>query len=359
MNKIQSRDYTVKEANALKPTELGQVICQMLEDNFAPIMDVTFTAQMEDLLEQVAEHNKDWKDIIRQFWKEFIPLVEKADTEAVVPKILTDLDCPKCGSKLQKIWSRSKYFYGCANYPECDYTSPIEAITFNKEEYAADFDWDQKCANCGSEMTLRFGKFGPFLGCSKYPDCKGIVNIPKRGEIVYLAEDMPACPAVGCDGRLTARKSRFGKTFFSCTNYPACDVIVNDLDDAPTKYMNHPKTAYVKKSRWGKGKGKEAKTVATKTKGAKATGTKKAKKTTRKQPGYKLSKELAEIVGAPEMSRPEATKQLWVYIKSHDLQDPKNKRTIVPDAKLAKVIGKKPVDMMKLAGLLSKHFEKE
>lgn len=362
MNKIQSRDYTVKEAQALKPTELGQVICQMLEENFAPIMDVTFTAQMEDLLEQVAEHNKDWKEIIRQFWKEFIPLVEKAETDAVVPKILTDIDCPKCGSKLQKIWSRSKYFYGCANYPECDFTSPIEAITFNKEDYAADFDWDQKCANCGSDMTLRFGRFGPFLGCSKYPDCKGIVNIPKRGEIVYQPEDMPSCPAIGCDGHLTARKSRFGKTFFSCSNYPDCDVIVNNLEDAPEKYINHPKTAYVKKSRWGKGKGKgkEEKPAATKGKGKKTAAPKKtAKKTARKQPGYKLSKELADIVGAPEMSRTEVTKHLWDYIKEHNLQDPKNKRTIVPDAKLAKVIGKKPVDMMKLAGLLSKHFEKE
>src|SRR5690606_3034666 len=78
MNKIQSRDYTTKESQALKPTELGKIICVMLEENFAPIMDATFTAQMEDQLEQVAEHNKDWKDILREFWTNFIPLVEKA-----------------------------------------------------------------------------------------------------------------------------------------------------------------------------------------------------------------------------------------------------------------------------------------
>ena len=373
MNKIQSRDYTVKEAQALKPTELGKVICQMLEDNFAPIMDVTFTAQMEDQLEQVAEHNKDWKEIIRTFWKDFIPLVEKAEKEAIVPKVLTDLDCPKCGSKLQKIWSRSKYFYGCSHYPDCDFTSPIEAITFNKEDYAADFDWEQKCSHCGSPMTLRFGRFGAFLGCSKYPDCKGIVNIPKAGEIVYQQEDMPACPAVGCNGHLSARKSRFGKTFFSCTNYPDCDVIVNNLEDAAAKYIDHPKTAYVKKrkGKWGKGKdekgkdetakstkGKKASKTASKGKGSKTTAKKSAKPAKSNQPAYKLSKELADIVGAPEMARMEVTKKLWDYIKSHDLQDPKNKRTIVPDEKLAKVIGKKPVDMMKLAGLLSEHFQK-
>lgn len=250
MNKIQSRDYTVKENQALKPTELGKVICQMLEENFASIMDVTFTAQMEDQLEQVAEHNKNWKEILRDFWRDFFPLVEKAEKEAVVPKILTDISCPKCGHKLQKIWSRSKYFYGCSNYPNCDFTSPIEALHFNKDDYDPNFNWDQLCPKCNAPMILRHGRFGPFLGCTKYPECKGIVNIPKKGEKVYRPEDLPPCPAIGCDGRLTQRKSRFGKTFFSCSNYPQCDVIVNALEDLPTKYVNHPKTPYIKKSRY-------------------------------------------------------------------------------------------------------------
>ena len=172
----------------------------MLEENFAPIMDVTFTAQMEDQLEQVAEHNKNWKELIRDFWRDFIPLVEKAEKEAVVPKILTDIDCPKCGHKLQKIWSRNKYFYGCSNYPDCEFTAPIEALDFNKDDYDPNFNWDQPCPKCGSPMTLRHGRFGPFLGCSRYPECKGIVNIPKKGEKVYTPEDMPTCPAIGCDG---------------------------------------------------------------------------------------------------------------------------------------------------------------
>lgn len=270
MNKIQSRDYTEKEHQALKPTELGKVICQMLEENFAPIMDVSFTAQMEDQLEQVAEHNKNWKEIIRGFWDDFIPLIEKAEKEAIVPKILTDRDCPKCQSKLQKIWARNKYFYGCSNYPDCDYTAPIEALDFNKEEYDPNFNYEQPCPVCSSPMALRFGKFGVFLGCSKYPECKGIVNIPKKGEPVYKEEDMPQCPAIGCDGRLKPRKSRFGKTFFSCSNYPDCDVIVNDLEQLPEKYHNHPKTAYVKKTKGRFGKkgtsAKEEKSTKKKTK---------------------------------------------------------------------------------------------
>ncbi|MBI5272757.1 MAG: type I DNA topoisomerase [Chlamydiia bacterium] len=353
MNKIQSRDYTVKESQALKPTELGKVIAKMLEDNFPPIMDVTFTAQMEDQLEQVAEHQKNWKDLLREFWKDFIPLVEKAEKEAVVPKLMTELDCPKCGQKLQKIWSRNKYFYGCSNYPTCDFTSPIEAISFNKEDYDSNFDWEQSCPHCKSSMTLRHGKFGPFLGCSRYPECKGIVNIPKKGEKVYRPEDLPSCPAIGCDGHLSPRKSRFGKTFFSCSNYPDCDVIVNTLDQVATKYSNHPKTAYVKKRRRGQ-KGK----VAAEKETPKKSATKKSRKTPA-QATYKLSKELSAIVGAKELSRPEATKQLWVYIKAHNLQDPADKRVIRPDAALSKVFGSnKPVNMMKLASILTKHLKK-
>jgi DNA topoisomerase I len=344
MNKIQSRDYTVKEKGTLKPTELGRVIATMLESNFDMIMDIGFTAAMEDELERIADNEKNWKELLREFWTHFIPAVEIAEKEAHVPKEMTDLDCPKCGKKLQKIWSRRKYFYGCSGYPDCDYTVPIEALTFNKEDYAADFDWDQKCSKCESEMQLRFGKFGPFLGCSKYPDCKGIVNIPRKDE--PPPSEMPTCPAKGCDGKMVARRSRFGKIFYSCSNYPDCDVIINDLDKLDEKYPDHPKTAYVKKKKTAK-------------KGAKKTAKKTAKKKTvkkRAQPTKTLSKELSSICGEKELSRPDVIKKVWDYIKAHDLQDPKNKRTIVPDAKLAKVLGKEPIDMMKLAGALGKHL---
>jgi DNA topoisomerase-1 len=223
-------------------------------------------------------------------------------------------------------------------------------------------------------MKIRYGKFGPFLGCSRYPDCKGIVNIPKKDDIP--AKDMPTCPAKGCDGKLAQRRSRFGKAFFSCSNFPDCNVIVNDLDDIETKYPDHPKTAYVrkeKKGRWGKKKEEPAKKKAEgKSKGkasrkskGKAEGEtpgkakEKAPKAKRVQASYALSPELSAVVEETNLSRPEATKKMWDYIKKHNLQDPKNKRLIVPDAKLAKVFGsKKPVDMLKLAGILSPHLKR-
>lgn len=350
MNKIQSRDYTTKEKGTLKPTELGKVIAKMLEDNFGMIMDVGFTAAMEDELEHIAENQQEWKTLIRDFWEKFIPFVKTAEKEAFVPRIETDLICPESGHKLQKIWSRKKYFYGCSDYPNCKFTAPIEALNFNKEDYDPTFNWEQHCPKCDSPMKLRFGRFGPFLGCTRYPDCNGIVNIPRKDEIP--AKDMPTCPALGCDGKMVQRRSRFGKSFFSCSNFPDCDVIVNNLDDLNEKYPDHPKTAYVKKPRKGKfGAKKEEKEEK------KAAGKEKKKAAPRKQAALKLSKELQEIVGAKELSRPEVIKKVWDYIKEHKLQDPKNKRQIVPDAKLAKVLGgKKPIDMMKLSGLLSKHI---
>ncbi len=354
MNKIHSRAYTVKERLTLKPTELGKVIAQMLETHFAMIMDVRFTAHMEGDLDDIAEGKKEWRKFLGTFWEKFIPILEKAEKEAFVPKIVTDINCPQCGHKLQKIWSRDKYFYGCSHYPECKFTVPIEALEFKKENYAENFDWDQPCPRCSSPMKIRFGRFGAFLGCNRYPECKGIVNIPAKGE--PLPETMPDCPAIGCDGQLKQRKSRWGKTFFSCSAYPDCDVIVSHLDDLTTKYPAHPKTPYQKKTRATAKKSGAKKSTKT----AKKTTKKGAKKTTsRNQPLFQPSASLAKITGSDPLTRGAATKELWRYIKENNLQDPKDKRQIVPDPTLAAIFGsKEPVNMFKLAGLLSPHLKK-
>lgn len=368
MNKIQSREYTVKESGRLKPTELGRVIAQMLENSFQQIMNVGFTAQMEDDLEKIAENEKNWKDLIRDFWGHFNPTLEIALKEAFVPRVATDIDCPKCAEgKLQKIWSRSKYFYGCSRYPDCDYSAPVEEIAFNKEDYAANFNWEQPCPICQSEMKVRHGRYGAFLGCLRYPECKGIVNIPKKGEVAIAAEDLPACPAIDCPGHLTARKSRFGKTFYSCSTFPECDVIVNQLDQIETKYTNHPRTPYEKKAKAKGGrfgaKAKAPKAAATKTT-TKKTATKKEAtekpKKKRTMPSQQLSPELAAITGASELPRGEVLKKVWEYIRENNLQDADNKRQINPDAALAKVFGSKDsIDMFKMTAILSKHMKKD
>jgi DNA topoisomerase I len=352
MNKIQSRDYTVKESGRLKPTELGRVIAALLEANFTQIMDVSFTANMEDALEQIAEKKKDWKELLREFWKDFKPTLDTAEKEAFVPRVDTDIDCPDCKEgKLQKIWFKNKYFYGCTRYPECEFSSPIEQLTFDKNEYAEAFDWDQKCPECQEEMKIRHGRFGAFLGCSKYPECRGIVNIPKKGELYIPESDMPKCPAIDCPGRIQARRSRFGKTFYSCSTYPDCNVIVNNLDDLTEKYPNHPRTPYEKKTR-----GKKKAAAKGKGKGKTKTKEKKEKKP-RNMPKVKVSDILAEVVGNEELTRGGVTKEIWVYIKANNLQDPNDKRMIVPDEKLTKIFGSsESVSMFKMAGLINKHI---
>ncbi len=331
MQKIQRREYTVKENNRLKPTELGCVIAEFLESHFHLIMDIGFTASMEDTLELVADGKKEWKEVIREFWQKFMPTVETAQKSAFIPKVMTDLICPKCGSPVQKIFSKSQYFYGCSKYPDCDYRSSLDEMNFKKEDYNPDFNWEQKCPNCGKEMKVRHGKFGPFLGCPGYPDCRGIINIPKKGE---KESDSPPCPAKGCDGRILSRRSRFGKIFYSCSNFPACDVIVNDLDKLNEKYKEHPKTAYVKSADGGKKK--------------------------RAAPGqFTLTGEFAAFLGEEKMYFGQIMKKVWEYIKANSLQDPANKRKIIPDEKLAKLLGTTaPIDMFELPKLLAQHFKK-
>lgn len=354
MNKIQSRDYTIKESGRLKPTELGQVIALLLENNFQQIMNIGFTAAMEDDLELVAENRKDWKVLIKTFWDQFIPTLALAEKEGFVPKVPTDIDCPTCGSKLQKVWFKSKYFYGCSRYPDCTFSAPIEQINFNKDDYAADFDWNQMCPLCHKEMKLRHGRYGAFLGCTTYPECKGIINIPKKGETSIDQQDMPTCPAVGCTGHMVARKSRFGKTFYSCSTFPDCDVIVNELSQIETKYPDHPRTAYVKKPKKGRGRPpKEESEAKTRSKKGDA-----APKKPRKTSMLHLSKELADVVGSDTMSRGEVLKKIWDYIRANNLQDPANKRRIITDSKLAKIFGtSEPVDMFKMTGLISHHLK--
>ena len=324
MQKIQSRDYTHKEGRALKPTELGNVINTMLMDNFSMIMDVGFTAKMEDSLECIAEGDLDKRTLLQDFWSHFKPLVDRAEKEAIVPKIDTDIKCPKCSKHLQKIWSKNRYFYGCSGYPECEYTTTTEALEFKKSDYAKDFDWDSRCPICQKSTILRHGRYGSFLGCSDYPKCHGIVNIPKKGEKVVDTGSLPKCPAVGCDGRIMQRKSRFGKIFFSCSNFPECNVAVNDVADLLEKYKNHPKTKYVKRTKNGK---------------------------------YKLSEALQKIVKSKELKRGDIVKKIWVYIKDKNCQNPKNRSEILPDKNLEAFFGsKKPVHMTKILSYIKNHI---
>lgn len=363
MNKIQSREYTIKDKGRLKPTTLGRVTVQLLENNFAKIMDTQFTAMMEDELEQIADAKLDWNRVVLDFWKEFDPILQEAKKSAHVPKVDTDRICPKCGHYLQKIWAGKDYFYGCSQYPECDFRSSFEQMDFDPKVHNPDFDWDQKCPLCTSDMIVRFGPYGVFLGCSKYPDCRGLVNAPKSGESA-LGPTETSCPATGCDGKLVARKSRFGKVFYSCSTYPHCDVIGNSVEEVLEKFEGHPKTAYQKKAPRGKVKAVKSRAAAkpkssTSAKKTKSSTSAKSPKKPRAGVEITFSPALKEITGSTGATRPQLTKLLWDYVKVHNLQDPQDRRYILCDAKLEMVFHEKRVHMTQVAGLLSKHLKSD
>ena len=147
------------------------------------------------------------------------------------------------------------------------------------------------------------------------------------------------------------RKSRFGKTFFSCSNFPDCNVIVNEIEKLAEKYPDHPKTAYVRKERRF---GKKTKTAAPE---KKKKGTKKPSALSKAIP---LSDAMAKFLGKKEASRGDVLKGIWAYIKEHNCQDAKDRRLIVPDKALQTLLGtKEKIPMMKLASFLQKHFKKE
>jgi DNA topoisomerase-1 len=355
MNKIQSREYTVKEKGKLKPTTLGCVTTELLKTNFSDILNAQFTAQMEDNLEQVACGQKDWQTVVLDFWKEFSPKLDNAKAHAHVPKIDTDKPCPKCGKHLQKVWAGKGYFYGCSSYPECDYRASNEQLDFDPQDYNPDFNWNQSCPKCSSEMKVRFGPYGAFLGCSKYPECRGLINAPKAGE-QSLGATQTQCPAIGCDGSLVARKSRFGKNFYSCSTYPSCDVIGNEIDTVLEKFSDHPKTAYESKAKARIAKPKAGvKKTSTSTKKTKKDTVIKEKKPTNSK-GQQLSEELKLLVKVDQASRPELTRLIWDYIKSHQLQDPKDKRYILCDNLMQKVFQEPRIHMTQIAGKLGVHL---
>lgn len=358
MNKIQSREYTIKENQRLRPTELGKIISQFLETNFPRIMDIGFTALMEDELELIADNKKSWKLLLKEFWDQFLPVVTTAEKEAVIPRVLTDITCSACHKgKLVKIWAKNRYFYGCSEYPECDFKTSEEALAFNKDDYAVDTPWNSPCPVCGGDMKVRHGRFGTFLGCLNYPQCRGTISIHKKGEEVEKEETLP-CPAVGCSGKILKKRSRYNKTFYSCSEYPDCSVIGNTIDAVITKYTGTPKTPYEKKTT-GKKKAttkSSSKTTKTTTKKKKSEG--KTPKTPKAGALLTPSPQLALMIGPEPLGRGEATKKVWQYIKDHNLQSPENKKMLLPDDKFAAIIGPEPVDMFQLPKLLNQHLFK-
>lgn len=209
---IQKRNYVKKEADKkLHPTQIGIMVNDILVQHFTDIVDYQFTARMENDLDEIAEGEKKWQPIIKEFYFPFKENLDKKDKELDKKELTeetTDEICSKCGKPMVIKMGRFGKFMACSNYPECKNTKPMPGEEGRDETEKI----DEKCPLCGSELVVKHGRFGKFIGCSNYPKCKYI-----KKQTVSTGIKCPQCK----EGEILEKKSRKGK-FYACSRYPDC-----------------------------------------------------------------------------------------------------------------------------------------
>jgi len=218
MSTIVDKGYSEKNQGRFSPTELGRVVTDLLIENFPDIMSIAFTASMEEKLDAIEEGQENWVTTLGNFYGPFKHSVELASEQMRNIKRMeekTDVTCEKCGSHMVVKWGKNGSFLGCSAYPECSSTVPFKRVDGKVVPEARREVGDVKCPSCGSGMVLKRGRFGEFLGCSRYPDCSTTMPIPSGVK----------CPKEACGGDIVAKRTKRGKPFFGCSNYPACDFV--------------------------------------------------------------------------------------------------------------------------------------
>ncbi|HWQ28545.1 MAG TPA: type I DNA topoisomerase, partial [Dehalococcoidia bacterium] len=207
---IIERGYVAREGRALKPLDLGFVVNDLLVQQFPSIVDVGFTAEMEEDLDQIARGERPWQPVVEEFYR---PLEEALERASKAPKVVEETGevCEKCGRPMVLRWGRFGRFLACTGFPECRNTRPVEG-----EEREALPETTETCPECGAPMAVRRGRFGMFLACTRYPECKGRKRIENKVGVT--------CPRCG-QGEIVQRQTRRGRrrTFYGCSRYPECD----------------------------------------------------------------------------------------------------------------------------------------
>jgi DNA topoisomerase-1 len=230
---LQNRDYVVKENGKFKPTELGEIVVGLLCESFPRIMDYEFTARMEGTLDKIEEGEADWLKEMRQFYGAFSKWLATAKDKMTNIKAMeekTDIACEKCGQPMVIKWGRFGKFLACSGYPGCKNTREVQAAGNGGPGEggaaapgvpAAVEAEVPPCENCGKPMVPKRGRFGPFLACSGYPECRTVRKIP-RGGGAPAAPAQPTnerCPK--CGSPMVIKEGRFGR-FMACSGYPKC-----------------------------------------------------------------------------------------------------------------------------------------
>jgi DNA topoisomerase I len=270
LSTILEREYVRKEGGKFIPTELGMVVTDLLLESFKDLFDVTYTARMETELDDIEEGKIDWRISMGEFYERFQKDLEHAERNMTDIKRMerpTDLICEKCGKPMVIKWGKHGSFVACTGYPECKNTREltVDLPDIDKPELGkADLgeqDETEYCPNCGRPMVLKKGRFGQFLACSGYPDCKTTKQLgeAQKPKDVPLEEKCPQCAnqlikkygrygefvacsnyptckfvkqktiGVKCpncsEGEVVERRSKRGKTFYGCNRYPECDFV--------------------------------------------------------------------------------------------------------------------------------------
>jgi DNA topoisomerase I len=215
LSTIQDRDYARLEQGKFHPTELGMIVTELLVKNFPKVMDISFTASMENQLDLIEEGKQKRLDTLQEFYAPFEEDLSKAKLEMRNIKreeTPTDLICDKCSNPMVIKWGRNGKFLACSNYPACKNTSNIPQSDGTEKAPPVGEMTETLCPQCGKNMLIKHGRFGRFLGCSGYPDCKFTMPITLGVK----------CPQEGCNGQITEKRTKKGRNFFGCSNYPNC-----------------------------------------------------------------------------------------------------------------------------------------
>ena len=217
---INDRGYVTKEGKTLHPTDTGDVVSTFLEDNFTQYISDSFTAEMEDKLDEIAEGKREYEKMLSSFYGPFSKEVKAKGKSAEKITNLGDADknmkCPLCqGSMVIKLAKTGK-FLSCAKFPDC-----LGARKMDGSEMEGPKETGETCPECGGKLVEREGRFGKFISCANYPKCKFIKTSPEEEAKKKTGVKCPACNPLASGGEIVERRGRFG-LFYSCSNYPEC-----------------------------------------------------------------------------------------------------------------------------------------
>lgn len=254
MATIQTRDYVEKIEGRFHPTGLGTTVNDLLVKNFDEIFDTAYTAKMEQDLDEIEEGKLDWRNAMKDFYGKFSKKLTTAEENIKNTKkqaIPTDEICENCGTGMVIKFGRFGQFLACATYPECKTTR--EVVKKGDGEANAEPEEIEPCELCGKDMALKRGRYGTFYGCTSYPECKNIRKIDKKsGETISTPPPVELdekCPVDGVN--LVKRTGRYGE-FIACSNYPKCKYVKRETTGLDCSKAGCKGELVVKKTRRGK-----------------------------------------------------------------------------------------------------------